>query len=208
MRIIILLVLNLVSLTSLSQSELGIGIVSINFNNNNNTLIDFYEGSDLNKKVKTIEFFKDESINSWNIKDLENQQQWLQPESLWLDYHQFSFRTKTNETDCFEIYVSDTKTMWIKNTDYIEFHTWEEYLQNMFSIERVDKNTQNIYSKPFTNSEIVKLGSKEDCFTVIRMQNDWIEVETGEHCENGRKIKGWLEWRNDDKLLINYYTTS
>jgi|GEM_PF-2812445 len=96
MRIIIFIVFNLVSLISFPQSELGIGIVSINFDDK--TVIDFYESSDLNEKVKTIEFFDDKSINSWNIKDLENHQKWLQPESLWLDYHQFSFRT------CFDPY--------------------------------------------------------------------------------------------------------
>ena len=205
MRIILFIVFNLVSLTSFSQNELGIGILSINFDDK--TVIDFYESSDLNKKVKTIEFFDDKSINSWNIKDLENHQKWLQPESLWLDYHQFSFRTKTKNTDCFEIYVSNNKTMWIKNKDYVEYQTWEVYLQNMFSIERIDKNTQKIYSRPFTKSEIIK-SDKNDCFTVIRMQNDWIEIETGEHCESGQKIKGWIKWRNKDKLLINYYTTS
>ncbi len=206
MRIILFIVFNLATLISFSQSELGIGIVSINFNDK--TVIDFYESSDLDKKVKTIEFFDDKSINSWNIKNLKSHQNWLQPESLWLDYYQFTFRVKTKSTDCFEVYVSDNKTMWIKKMDFTEYSTWEEYLQNMFSVERIEKNTQNIYSRPYTKSEIIKSDSKDDCFSVIRMQNDWIEIETGEHCENGKKVKGWIKWRNNGKLLINYYTTS
>jgi len=206
MKIILSIVFNFIILTTFAQSELGIGIVSIDFNDK--TKIDFYESSDLNKVLKTIEFFNDESINSWNIKNLKSHQNWLQPESLWLDYHQFTFRAKTENTDCFEVYVSENKTMWIKKTDFTELWTWEEYLQNMFSVERIDKNTQNIYSKPFTKSEIIKSDSKDDCFSVKRMQNDWIEIETSEHCENEKKVKGWIKWRNNDELLINYYTTS
>ena len=206
MKIILTLFFSLTLLTAFAQSKLGIGIVSIDFNDE--TRIDFYESSDLTKILKTVEFFNDESINSWNIRNLNSHRNWLQPESLWLDYHQFMFRVKTENIDCFEVYVSDYKTMWIKKTDLTNFRTWQEYLQNMFSVERIDKNTQNIYSRPFTKSEIIKSDNKDDCFKVKRMQNDWIEVETNHHCENKKKITGWIKWRNNDELLINYFTTS
>jgi hypothetical protein len=206
MRIFLTIIFNFIILATFAQSKLGIGLVSIDFDDK--TKIEFYESSDMKKVLKTIEFFNDESINSWNIKDLKSHQNWLQPESLWLDYYQFTFRAKTIHTDCYEVYVSDNRTMWIKKTDFTNCLTWEEYLQNMFSVERIEKNTQNIYSRPFTKSEIIKLDSKDDCFSVIRMQNEWVEIETSEHCENGKKVKGWIKWRNNEELLINYYTTS
>lgn len=91
------------------QSEVGIGVVSINFDEN--TKVGFYESSELKVKLKTVEFFNDASINSVSIRDLESHKDWLNPESMWLDHYQFIFRCKTIQTDCFEVYVSDSETL-------------------------------------------------------------------------------------------------
>jgi len=191
-------------LVSFGQSEIGIGIVSINFDEN--TKIEFYENIDLKKKLKTVEFFNDESINSWNIKNLENHKNWLQPESMWLDYGLFKFRCKTKKKDRYEVYVSGSQTMWIKVKNYTDYFSWEDYLKNMFSIERSDKKTQFIYSRPFTKS--AKIKSENDCFEVKQMQNEWIKVETAGHCESEKRISGWIKWRDGNRILINYYPTS
>lgn len=194
----------LIFLTSFGQKEIGIGIVSVNFDDK--TVIEFYKSSDLINNIETVEFFNDESIKSWNIKELENHKEWLSPESMWLDYGQFRFRCKTKMDTCFEIYVNETQTMWIEKQDFIEFKNWEAYLKSMFMVERANKTAQKIYSKPSINSEMVK--SENDCFSVIQMQGKWIEVETAEHCETVQIITGWIQWRDGNTILINYYTTS
>ena len=192
---------------SLSQSPLGIGLVKIEFDDK--TVIDFFDSPEFSNKLKTIEFFNDKSINSWNIKDLDiHKKEWLSPETLWLDYSQFSFRCKTKIEDCYEIYVSDTKTMWIKATDYTHFTTWETYLKEMFSIERLNPKEQEIYSRPYSKSAIIK--ATEECFKVKQLSKngEWIEIETANHCETEEKITGWIQWRDGDKILIDYHTTS
>ncbi|WP_405207191.1 hypothetical protein [Aquimarina sp. LLG6339-5] len=204
MKINLTLFLAFISLTLFGQSEVGIGIVSINFDDK--TKVEFYESSDLDNVLKTVEFFNDESIKSWNIKNIQSHKDWLKPESMWLDYGQFRFRCKTKKLDSFEIYVSESQTMWIKNQKFCEFNSWEDYLKNMFSIERIDQNTQKIYSRPFTKSEVLE--SKSDCFKLKQMRDEWIEIETASHCESKKKISGWIKWREGNKILINYYTTS
>ena len=156
-----------------SVSEIGIGIISIKFDDK--TKIDFYETHELKNKLKTVEFFNDESINSWNIKNLTSHKEWLQPESMWLDYGQFRFRCKTKNTNCYEIYVSEFQTMWIRNQDFTEYLSVETYLKNMFSGERQNKITQQIYSKPFTKSEIIEF--QNDCFNVKQRRAECIEIE-------------------------------
>ena len=190
-------------LTSFGQSEIGIGVVSIHFDDT--TKIEFYETSELNKSSRTIEFFNDESIKGWNIKNLESHKEWLKPESMWLDYGQFRFRCKTKKEGSFEVYITESQTMWILDQDITQFMNWEEYLQTMFSVERTDKTTQKIYSKPFIKSEIIE--SKNDCFRVKQMKGEWIEVETAEHCKTQKNISGWIRWKDGNKILINYYTT-
>ena len=204
MKLFLNLFFTLTFLTSFGQSEIGLGIVSINFDDK--TKIEFYETSDLNKSLKTIEFFNDESIKSWNIKDLESHKDWLQPESIWLDYGQFKFRCKTKHSDCFEVYVSETQTMWIEKKDFTEFEDWETHLKNMFRVELKDIDNQKIFSRPFDKSAIIEW--KDNCFNVKQIQGEWIEIGTAEHCESGEKITGWTKWRNGNQILINYFTTS
>jgi len=203
MKTLLTVFLAFICLSSFGQNEIGLGIVSINFDDK--THIEFYESSDLNKTLKTVDFFDDESINSWNIKNLESHKDWLQPESMWLDYGQFKFRCKTKQTDCFEVYVSESQTMWIRNEEFTEFMDWETYLTSMLSVERID-TSQEIYSKPFTKSEVIE--SEDDCFSVKQMKGEWIEVETGEHCDSEKRVSGWIQWKDGNKILINYYSTS
>jgi hypothetical protein len=204
MKFILTIILALSFSNAFGQGEIGIGIVSIEIGQT--PTIRFYESHQFETEIKKVELFQDESIKSINIKNLESHRDWLNPESLWLDYGQFRFRCKAKNADCFEVYVSDSKTLWIEKHDYTEFTNWETYLKNMFKVELMDTGKQKIYSRPSDKSEIIEW--QNNCFVVKQVQNEWIKIETAEHCESSKKISGWTKWRTDNKILINYFTTS
>ncbi len=213
MRLLIINILILYSTQVWSQTDLGIGLVSIAFDDK--TILEFYSDTSATQPKKVVEFFDDRSINSWNIKDLDKQKEWLKPEVLWLDYNTFTFRC-INQTDkWFEIIVNNETrtTYWLKRTDWTKFDDWEEYLKDMFGVERRSSFPQQIRTEPIYNSsEIHYQGT--DCFVVRTMKGDWIEITTPEHCDENftdskTPIKsGWIKWRQGDKLIINYFTTS
>lgn len=213
MRLLIINILILFSTQVWSQTNLGIGLVSIDFNDK--TVLEFYSDTLESKPEKVIEFFNDKTINSWNIKDLKKKKEWLQPEVLWLDYYAFTFRCLTNSDNWFEIIVNNEteKTYWLKNTHSTEFKNWEEYLKDMFSVERHPSFPQQIRTEPTDNSQKLKYQGT-DCFVVKSMNGDWIEITTPEYCdENFTDSKtpvksGWIKWRKGNELMINYFTTS
>lgn len=213
MRLLIINILLLFSTEVWSQTDLGIGLVSIDFDDK--TVLDFYSDTLAKEPEKEIEFFDDRTVNSWNIKDLEKQKEWLQPEVLWLDYFAFTFRCLNQTDKWFEIIVNnETKTTyWLKRTDSTKFNNWEEYLKDMFGVERDPSFPQQIRTEPTDNSsEIHYRGT--DCFVVKSMKGDWIEITTPDYCDENftyskTPIKsGWIKWRQGDKLTINYFTTS
>lgn len=213
MRLLIISILLLLTIQVWSQTDLGIGLVTVDFDDK--TVLEFYSDTIESRPEKIVEFFDDRTINSWNIKDLEKHKEWLQPEVLWLEYFAFTFRCLTKTDEWFEIMVNnETKsTYWIKKTDSIKFKNWEEYLKDMFGVERLSEFPQQIRTEPTDNSPEIQY-QKKDCFVVTSMKGDWIEIATPDYCDENftdskQSIKsGWIKWRQEDQLVINYFTTS
>jgi hypothetical protein len=194
------------------QTELGVGLVSINFDSK--TVLNFYSDTTDKEPIRTIEFFDDKSINSINIRNLEKQKVWLQPQVLWLDYSSFDFRCRSQTSGYYQVIVNNEtgQTFWLSKTNVTKFVTWETYLQGMFGIERLSDQKQKIRKTPNDSSCEIKY-SGQDCFNVKSMKGDWIEIRTADYCkdivENKTVIitSGWIRWRSGNKLLIVFKGT-
>ncbi|MCK9480137.1 MAG: hypothetical protein M0R38_00040 [Bacteroidia bacterium] len=197
----------------LAQTDLGLGLVSINFDDK--TTLHFYSTPNDKEPKRIIQFFNDQTINSWNIRDRDKQTEWLKPEILWLDYSQFVFRCITVQDNWLKVIVNNEngETLWLKKNDLTTFRNWEDYLKEMFGVARLPDRKQKIRSLPTDNSEEI-IYQGRDCFQVKSMRGDWIEIFTADHCDEGytdskTKIKsGWIRWRQGNNLLIEYFTTS
>lgn len=192
-----------------AESELGIGLLSVEFNET--TLLKFYALPKNHEPVKVLEFFNDKSINSWNIKNLKNERQWLKPETLWLDYSSLVFRCKSVRGDWMEVIVNNESGLsyWLQKNSNIKFKTWETFLKEMFVIERAKKYPQRIRRQPVDESPGIRYDGEGDCFQIKSMKGNWVEVFTPGHCDNKTKIKsGWIQWRKGKSLLISYFITS
>lgn len=196
-----------------TDPDLGIGLVSINFNEK--TVLHFFSSPIDKEPKRSIQFFNDPKINSWNIRDLDKQKEWLKPEILWLDYSFFVFRCLEIKANWLKVMVNNEngETLWLKKSELTIIQDWENYLKEMFGVERLPDQQQKIRSLPNeTSKEIIYQG--KDCFQVKSMKGDWIEIFTAEYCDESytdskTKIKsGWIRWRQENKLLIDYFTTS
>jgi hypothetical protein len=211
MRVTLTVIILICLTRSYGQVTLGTGIVKIEFNDK--TVVDFYKRPTDKTQHKRIEFFNDKGINGWNIKNLETERTWLKPEVLWLDYSQFNFRCKSTTTDWLELIVNNENglTLWVKRTTETKYLIWEEYLKGMFAVDRLEDHKQKVRKQPIDTSAEIEYEGR-DCFEVKSLKGDWMEIISTDHCDEGNnKTKidsGWIRWRNGDKLLIKYYTTS
>jgi hypothetical protein len=213
MRLLITNILFLLTTNLWGQVELGVGLVSINFSDT--TVLHFYSSPIDKQPTKTIEFFNDKTINSWNIRNLDKQKQWLKPECLWLDYSSFIFRCKSQTDDWYELIVNNEngQTLWLKKSALTKFSGWEEFLKGMFGVSRLPDKKQVIRTSPDDKSEEINYTGK-DCFQVKSMKGEWIEIFTADYCDDSytdskTKIKsGWIKWKQGNSLLIEYFITS
>lgn len=213
MRLQIINIFLLFSIQVWSQVDLGIGLVSIDFDDK--TVLEFYSDTLESEPVKVVEFFNDTTINSWNIKNLDEEKEWLKPEVLWLDYSAFTFRCLARTGNWLEIIVNNEsgKNYWLKTIESTKFKNWEEYLKDMAGVERLSSFPQKIKIEPTDNSTEIKYQGT-DCFVVKSMKGNWIEITTTDYCDenftDGKKpIKsGWIKWRKGNELMIYYFTTN
>jgi hypothetical protein len=199
-----------ITLAAHSQGRIGNGIVSIDYNNT--TIVTFYTSATDTKPVKTLEFFNDEQLQMYTIKNLKEHQKWLQPQSIWLDYGYFQFRCLGEQNGRYNVIINNETGLsyWMATNSGTEYVAWEAYLKSMFSVERI--TGQEIYTEPDVKSDTVPYKGT-DCFVVKAMRGEWIEVYTDDRCDDGadkptRVKSGWIRWRNGDEILVSFHPTS
>jgi hypothetical protein len=213
MKTLLTYILLFLTTNLLAQTDLGFGLVSINFDDK--TTLHFYSTPNDKEPKRIIQFFNDQTINSWNIRDVDKQKEWLKPEILWLDYSQFVFRCIIVQENWLKVIVNNEngQTLWLKKDDLKTFRNWEDYLKEMFGVARLPDQRQKVRTLPNDNSEEINYEG-QDCFQVKSMKGDWIEIFSADYCDESytdskTKIKsGWIKWRQGNRLLIEYFTTS
>lgn len=184
-------------------------MVSINFDAK--TVLNFYETKSDQQPIKTISFFNDPTINSWNIKNINEQQEWLKPEVLWLDYFMLTFRCTATTENWLQVIVNNEsgEKYWLNKSELTTYKSWETYLKEMFSVERNSDKSQKIRTSPTDNSSEIA-HNEQDCFIVKSMKGDWIEIVKPDYCEGDstKAITGWIRWKDGNNLLIDYFITS
>ena len=126
---------------------------------------------------------------------------WLIPIHNKLDYGIFYLRLKRLGKEYFEVIVNETtgKTAYVLRESGKAI-LWPEFLLNIHSVEFISEN-QKVYDNP----KIKSAGRIYDrpFFRPRYIEGDWMEVEI---LDEDFKIigKGWICWKEDDKLLISY----
>jgi len=119
-----------------------------------------------------------------------------------LDYGVFILKVKRLGIDFTEIVINENtgKTAYV-HTSNGTFMTWGQFLLNCHSVEFLNKN-QKVFDHPLVKSagRIVDPAN----FRSRYIMGDWMEVEILADDYNTVKGKGWIRWKKNGKLLINY----
>ncbi|PKW29935.1 hypothetical protein [Flavobacterium lindanitolerans] len=198
----------LFAVNATAQSELGIGIATIKYTSN--SVLNLYAAAYDKEPKQIIQFYQDEVTGSPDIRDIESVEKWLKPEGFFLDYDQLVFRCKSEERFWIEVIVNNEtgESYWIRKTKSVDLDTWEGFLKNAFMISR-NSFPQEIKAQPNDSARTIPFDG-EDCFQVKSMKGDWIQIFTGSHCDDdGNPIKsGWIRWKQENEILIDYFLTS
>ena len=107
----------------------------------------------------------------------------------------------------YEIYLENDIVKYIDlNSELFKFYTWQEFvLSNEYS-SIVDDNF-SFYEEPnYSSNEITFIRKQDEIFfiTGIQVINDWLKVKV-EYPNTEETTFGWIKWRNQENILIDFY---
>ncbi|NBC05170.1 MAG: hypothetical protein GVY20_15920 [Bacteroidetes bacterium] len=127
---------------------------------------------------------------------------WLVPEHLKMDYEILHFKILSLNRDFIQIDVNKTNNRFA----YVDrlagtISYWPDFLLNVHSVEFPENRIQTVRARPLNYAGQVTLDF--EFMKPIQIQNDWMEVELQDG--DFQKIgEGWIQWRDEEKLLIEY----
>lgn len=102
----------------------------------------------------------------------------------------------------YEVFVNGECKKIIQNDFY--YCDWNDFIK--YLLIKLPENV-HLYSKKNTKSK--KVTSNIDMsYKVLEVNGDWIKIECNSKCDDckaGKKIKGWVKWKNGNILLVELY---
>ncbi len=139
---------------------------------------------------------------------------WFKPEGLWLDYSIFVIRVDTVIGKWFKVFVNNEKgtTLWTLTDPVKKFVKWQTFLvKETTAINKHPEFNIEIKVSPSENSSSIKKIEKTDCFEALEIKGDWLRIRTNStlDCNESKKTikSGWIRWRQNNRLTINYGLT-
>jgi hypothetical protein len=193
---------------AVNAQKLGQGILKINISNLPSVLL--YADTNQLEAVKKIELAK-EANGETIIRNREEVGSWFKPEQLFLEYDIFMIRVEAVSGKWLLLYTDNEKgtTMWTKAGAGFTFIPWQKFLlKEISSIEKHPAFNLDIKASSSDNARTIKKIETTDCFEVLEINGAWMHIRTnlrGECNESKMIIKsGWIKWKQDNKLTINY----
>jgi hypothetical protein len=192
------------SYVDLFQAEkyLGIGFFKPNFYEY--PTLYFYGNVNLEKSL--LEHMPIDSVvfinNEFNEPTTSYAPPWLYPEHLKLDYGIIYFKVIGTGFDLLKVEANKlTGQVTYLDKNKGTFLSWPEFLMLNNSIKFNEKSDGKVYTKPFENAGQIPL--QFELIKPLLIQNDWMYAKLVDEdlVENG---KGWIRWKKENELLINY----
>ena len=193
----------------------GIGKLIINFEEtlfqHQSYVLNFYNYESDSNLIKTVEI-KWNSDNNGFVEIFNAE--FIKVKDYYIEEpHYILMFNCLRECNGFYEVVINTETnekMWIKKEITKVFKPWDKFLKEVVCISALNPNANQIRMKPEDNSGIAMENIEDKCWEVESVYGEWIQVKCSEidfdlSNEKYKNFNGWLKWRNDKDLLIEYY---
>lgn len=86
---------------------------------------------------------------------------------------------------------------------YLEFVTWEDYVRNAFAIT-FESRANPIRTTPGAASLVTPPANDRDYFPV-QIEGEWLQIKWD---PEGPSNRGWIRWREGNRLLVRVYVSA
>lgn len=199
--------------TIFTTTKFGIGKLIVSFEeqmyNEVDYTISFFENPVDTSNYRTV-------IYKWNTDDTgfveANNDEFIKIKDYHIGepFYIINFNCLKKEGNFYEVIVDEinNKRMWVRLNSEITLMSWFDFLKSTVCVSQNDYNNNPAYTLANDSSEIVY--NKEMCWDIVDMKGYWIKVKFSEieadlTNEDNQNLRGWIKWRDDSELLIDYY---
>lgn len=118
------------------------------------------------------------------------------------DYDIIIFDANQKE-DNYQVFIND-KWKKIERSQNFTYKKWEEFISKIY-VGITDKSP--LRTSKDVRAEIIE-NHQEYYYEVINVEGDWLQVQCWTDCEGcpeDKVIKGWVRWKEKNRLLIELY---
>ncbi|MDQ3634802.1 MAG: hypothetical protein ACR2MD_18570 [Aridibacter sp.] len=122
------------------------------------------------------------------------------------DYFLLSLRCVSEDKNRYEVIVNEEtglKKYVRKNDKNLKLISWENYILKTFSID-LKKAKNKVFETP-NGKEIKPNFAKIDRFEAVEIKGDWLKVKWEIPNEKEKFEAGWVRWKNDSIILIDWF---
>jgi hypothetical protein len=164
--------------------------------------------------IDTMELYNDSLLQNLYVKwDMYQEQPnpTLYSKFWKPDYGIMHFICLEKNSKYFKVLINYNDIKFFPNTRKYKFENWEEYISSSYGIGSNPRDSV-MYSEPDKKSSIIKIKGNGLC--ALQIRGDWVKVADcngalDEPCSeilnqkpNKTATKGWLKWKEKNKLLI------
>jgi hypothetical protein len=191
-------------------SSLGIGLIIAP------SKFEIYNDSLLSEKTASWDMYEDEGRMNFCTK-------FFKP-----DYGIMHFVCIERNDKSYKVLVNFSDIKYLPNTTNYDYKSWDQYISQSFGIRRLTNSPEDISKNfplrinPDKSADTLAIPEGYELFCPIEVKGDWIKVRydcfyndennsfEGEPCHNyidkcKNPLTGWLQWRQENKLLIDIF---
>lgn len=183
------------------EQKYGCGIVSISPDTAAN--MRFYAVPNGMEAQRTFRFVRNPQMSGEVLIAERDSLHWLQPLAEKLNYSLLQFTCVEVKKDWYRVRVNEHtgETHWILQSSYCKMERWEQLLLHTTAIRRKDAAGNPLRAKPSLKATRIPFSGSEQ-FTAVSISGQWMKVSAT--TEDGIVLTGWIRWRDDEKILIDY----
>jgi hypothetical protein len=156
-------------------------------------------GIGLVKAESDIITIKSQNLNK-SLNEYTYTPKYIVPVFFKPDYNIFYIVCLDNQKEYYKV-LSANGEEYLVSKAQTKFISWEEFLKSTTGISNLDWSENPLRKEPFEKSKIITLKDTDATFNVIRVKKDWIEIQS----DNNTNQKGWIQWKKENRLLIEIY---
>ena len=117
------------------------------------------------------------------------------------EYQVFALKCLSQDKAYYKVIQDNGKIGFIKkDNSKIQFETWEKHILKLFSVD-FEVKTNQLFKEPVPTSEKIAL-DPDEFYHPSKIQGDWLQLKWG---NKDNWNYGWIKWKENTKLLIEFF---